>query len=114
MLSLTKLTTLLVATSLLSTTVTAAPCVLTNTLGDHAVLQRDRPATIWGFADPGVTVSTTFNDNKYQATTDNNSTWRIVLPATPASMTAYSFSFSCSSGEQLSLSDILFGDVHIW
>lgn len=109
--SLTKLALLL--TSLIVST-NAAPCVLSNTLGDHMVLQRDRPVTVWGFADPGVTVQGTFNNNQYKATTDNNSTWRIVLPATPGGPNSFSLSFACSSGENLSLNDVLFGDVHIW
>ena len=35
---------------------------LSNTLGDGMVLQRTQAATVWGFGDPGVTVTTTFLD----------------------------------------------------
>jgi sialate O-acetylesterase len=95
-------------------TSSASPCRLTNVLGDHAVLQRDRPAMVWGFADPGTSVTTTFQGVKLQSTADGNGTWRQALPAQPATTAPTTISFTCSTGESFALNDVLFGDVHLW
>ena len=39
-------------------------------LGDSMVLQRDQAAVVWGFADAGVVVTTTFDGADYAATAD--------------------------------------------
>ena len=85
---------------------------LSYTLGDHMVLQRaPQQAVVWGVTAAGATVTTTFNGKSLTATADGNGTWRQKLPATAASTTAYSLTFSSSSGDTASLNDVLFGDV---
>lgn len=91
----------------------ATTCHLSNVLGDHMVLQRDGPTPVWGFATAGVSVTTTFNNQKYTTTTNVNGTWVQPLPPTPAGG-PYTISFSCSDGASFALNDVLFGDVHIW
>ncbi len=84
---------------------------LSNTLGDHMVLQRDASspaAVVWGFAASGVIVQTTFNGRKYSARTDPDGTWRQALPPTPAGG-PYTISFSGSDGGSATLNDVLFG-----
>jgi len=77
------------------------------------VLQRDRPVTVWGFAAPGVTVTTQFSGGVYgPAAADGNGTWRQVLPATAAGG-PYVLAFNSSDGGAASLVDVLFGDVHL-
>jgi sialate O-acetylesterase len=86
---------------------------LSATLGNHMVLQRDNAATtVWGFATAGATVKTVFNSNNYLATTGSDGIWRQKLPSTPAGG-PYSLSFSASTGEVASLTDVLFGDVFL-
>jgi len=78
------------------------------------VLQRSpAPAVVWGFAASGVTVTTTFNGNKYTATTDSQGVWRQALPATDAGG-PYNITFVASDGGSGSLSDLLFGDVFLF
>jgi hypothetical protein len=90
-------------------------CHVSNVFGDHMVLQRDRPALVYGFGNPGVLVTVSLNGVSQPAVTvDVNGTWRSFLPAQPATTTPSTLSFSCSDGTiPPSIVDVLFGDVHI-
>lgn len=84
---------------------------LSNTLGDHMVLQRDAvnpPAVVWGFADAGSSVKTTFDGKVYSATTGSDGVWRQALPQTPAGG-PYQITFEGSDGSTAELNDVLFG-----
>jgi sialate O-acetylesterase len=87
---------------------------ISATLGDHMVLQRaPASAVVWGFAAPGTEVVATFNGKKFTATTDaGTGVWRVRLEPTAAGG-PYAITFSASTGETASLSDVLFGDVYI-
>ena len=93
----------------------AAPAVfaLSATLGDHMTLQRDVPATVWGFAASGTSVKTTFAGNSYTASAGSDGIWRQALPATPANKVGQTISFAASTGETAALDDVVFGDVYI-
>jgi sialate O-acetylesterase len=54
---------------------------LSNLFSDHMVLQRDLPAPIWGWAEPGETVSVSFQGKTATATTDAKGAWKATLPA---------------------------------
>ena len=132
----------------LAATAGATPCHLTNTYGDHMVLQRAPAAAImFGFADAGTTVKvrraapplrrraappapasvrdaaapfppcarvqTVFAGTTYQTSADATGVWRQALPPTPASAAGVTISFSCSTGENFAVSDVLFGEVVI-
>jgi len=87
---------------------------LSATLGDHMVLQRaPHQAIVWGSTQSGVKVTTTFNGQTFTTIADKDGIWRQKLPATSASLKAYTIDFSASSGETASLKDVLFGDVYI-
>ena len=86
---------------------------LSNTLGDHMVLQRDArspPAIVWGFASAGLVVKTIFNGQQLTTYADSQGVWRQALPPTPAGG-PYNITFSGSDGSSASLSDVLFGGV---
>jgi len=86
---------------------------LSNTLGDHMVLQRaPQQAVVWGFAASGVNVTTTFNNQNYNSVADTTGVWRQSLPATAAGG-PYNLAFKATDGGTGSLSDVLFGDVYI-
>lgn len=92
----------------------AAACTLSNVLGDHLVLQRaPASAMVWGFASPGTSVKTSFAGDTLTSTADATGTWRQQLPPTAATSAGQSISFSCSSGENFALADVLFGEVAI-
>jgi sialate O-acetylesterase len=90
-------------------------CHVSNVFGNHMVLQRDRPALIYGFADPGVLVTVSLNGVSQPASAaDSTGVWRTSLPAQPATTSPSTFTFSCSDGTTPpNLVDVLFGDVHI-
>ena len=82
-----------------------------NTLGSHMVLQRDRPAPIWGFDTPGNVVDIIFDGETMKATAEGaDGLWRVVLPAQPASLTGRTIVAKSSSG-QIELKDVVFGEV---
>ena len=102
---------------------------LSSTLGSHMVLQAatrgpnlsgasPKQAVVWGFVAAG-TVVTTIMDGAHKMTTVANAsgTWKQTLPATTASLTPHSFSFSATTigGGVLTarMDDVLFGDVYL-
>ena len=69
----------------------AAEFKFASVISDHAVLQRDVEASVWGFAETGTVVRVTLfkeGDDKpvaeRTATTDDNGRWTVKLPAMPA------------------------------
>lgn len=68
----------------------AAEFKFASVISDHAVLQRDVEAPVWGFAETGTVVRVTLfkeGDDKpvaeRTATTDDNGRWTVKLPAMP-------------------------------
>jgi len=53
--------------------------------GDGMVLQRDRPVPVWGWDEPGASVTVSFAGASRTATADTNGYWRIDLSPMPAS-----------------------------
>jgi len=96
--------------------VTAAPPFLSNVFGDHMVLQRDRPARLFGFAASGTSVSTLMVSASFSKTLSTTAgadgIWRQELPAQPGSSAAFTFTIT-ATGSSAVLKDVLFGDVHI-
>ena len=72
---------------------------------DGMVLQRERPAIIWGVADPGEKVEIVFLKKNYQTIADEKGDWKIALPAQKAGG-PYSIQVN-----DIALNDVLFGDV---
>jgi sialate O-acetylesterase len=77
---------------------------------DSMVLQRDTPLKIWGWADKKKKVQVTFNGKSFKTTSDTAGKWTVVLPATKA---GGPFTMDISSGNRITLKDILVGDVWI-
>ena len=100
---------------LLASSSSSTPFHFSNTLGSHMVLQRDRPAPIWGWATPGANVTVTLDGKPASpptsATATENGLWRVVLPAQPATLTGRTITAVVSSGETIALTDVLFGEV---
>ena len=46
---------------------------------DHAVLQRDMPVPVWGWADPGEEVTVAIAGQTHKATADDKGKWRVTL-----------------------------------
>ena len=77
---------------------------------DHAVLQRDRPVPIWGWASPAAEVTVSFAGQQQAAIADASGRWQVQLAPLAASAEPRTLSVS-RSGETVALEDILVGDV---
>ncbi len=78
---------------------------------DHAVLQRDQPIKVWGWADKGTSILFSFNGKKRTVRSDNQGKWMVTLPAMKAGG-PYEMTIT-NLAETITLQDILIGDVWI-
>lgn len=76
---------------------------------DHAVLQRQKPIPVWGWANPGEEVSVALAGQTRQAKTDKNGKWQVKFSAMDAGG-PHTLTVSTPSG-RLEFTDILIGDV---
>jgi sialate O-acetylesterase len=89
-----------------------SPTLLHELFQDHAVLQRDRPITVWGQAAAGEVVSISLATSTARAQADASGRWSAVLPAMGAGG-PFVLTAQASSGAQQSARDILLGDVFL-
>jgi sialate O-acetylesterase len=82
---------------------------LPNGISDHAVLQRDRPIHIWGWATPGVRLQAHFHGQTVAAEADSLGEWSLWL-APEAAGGPYVLSIT-GDGEAKQVNDLLVGDV---
>jgi sialate O-acetylesterase len=90
-------------------TLARAEVRLPHVLSDHAVLQRDRPIHIWGWATPGAHVQVHFHAQSVPAIADRLGEWSLWL-APESAGGPYTLTVS-GDGSPLTLSDLLVGDV---
>jgi sialate O-acetylesterase len=88
------------------------------------VLQRaPYPASVWGYAEPGATVTVTIAKQgpeqqraaflgRASAVTSAAGTWRTSLPAQPASTEPVNI-IAHDGSRSITLTDVLFGDVYV-
>ena len=95
-----------------ATAAAAAPePLLARIFGDHAVLQRDRPITLWGRVVPGSVVTVALGTSHVEGKADAAGRWQAVLPAMPAGG-PYTLSVTAGAASQ-QVTDILIGDVYL-
>jgi sialate O-acetylesterase len=79
-------------------------------VGDRMVLQRDLALPIWGWADPGQTVSVEIAGQKVEGKADEEGRWEVKLA--PLATSSKPLEMTVSAGtEKRTLSDILVGEV---
>ena len=83
-----------------------------DALGDHMVLQRNKPVPIWGTATPGETITVAFAGRTKTATADEKGRWTVRLDPLEASTTPRELAIEARSG-RVTLGDVLVGDVWI-
>ncbi len=81
---------------------------LPKILSSHAVLQRDQPIHVWGWADPGEQVSVTLQTARATTNGDRIGAWSVYLLAQPA---GGPFQLVVTGTNKIVLDDILIGDV---
>lgn len=79
--------------------------------GDQAILQREMPVPVWGWAAPGTKIAVQFAGQTKMTTTGKDGKWMLKLDplktnAEPATMT-----ISAQGGAAVSLKDLLVGEV---
>lgn len=84
---------------------------LPHVLSDHAVLQRDRPIHIWGWASPNAHLTVKFHAQSAAAVADATGSWSLWL-APEAAGGPYMLTVS-GDGADVTLSDLLVGDVWV-
>jgi sialate O-acetylesterase len=94
-----------------STIAHARPLKMHAIFADHMVLQRDKPITVWGWADAGDKVSVTFGDEQADTTAaGEDGRWEVRFAARGANATPATL-VATTGDEKVELKDILIGDV---
>ncbi len=77
---------------------------------DGAVVQRDGPLPVWGWATPGAKIEVAFDGRSAQATASGDGAWRLELPAHAAGG-PYLLEIRENGGDATVVRDVLVGDV---
>lgn len=77
---------------------------------DHAVLQRDTPVPVWGWAAPDEAVTITCAGQIHRTTANARGEWSVTLAAIPA---GGPFDLMVEGHERTVVKDLLFGDVWV-
>jgi len=83
-----------------------------DVFSDHLVLQRNKPAPVWGTATPGERITVSFGGQTKTAPADKTGRWIVRLDPRQASTTPRTLTIKGSSGT-VTLQDVLVGDVWI-
>ncbi len=78
---------------------------------ENAVLQRDRPLSIWGWAQPGTSVAVKLDGRTQTTTAGGDGRWALPVPAHPAGGPHALTVTSQKTGESLQRTNLMFGDV---
>lgn len=97
----------------LSASLARAELRVAKIFSDHMVLQRDRPAPIWGSSAPGEAVTVTFAGQTRRATADAQGRWRVTLDPLPANATGRDLAATAEVArpQQVIIRDVLVGEV---
>ena len=77
---------------------------------DHMVLQRERPAAIWGKATAGAEIKISFKGKSATTQTGADGKWRTQIQTGPADATGATLTITTGS-EKIQIADVLVGEV---
>jgi len=84
-----------------------------NIFGSNMVIQRDRPITIWGWAETGRKVSVRLGEAQAEATAGGEAgRWEVTFPARQANATGRKLTVT-SGDETIEMDNIVIGDVWV-
>lgn len=83
---------------------------LHSVFADHAILQREQPVPVYGWAQAGSAVQVLFAGQEKTATADASGKWRVVLDPMPAIATPQTLIVKADTKE-IEVADVLVGDV---
>lgn len=103
---------ILVALALIACTTLQAQIKLPPQVGDYMVLQQKTRANLWGWADAGktVTVTTSWNQEKYTAKAGADGAWKVAVATPEGSFQEHTVSIACGK-ETVTLQHVLIGEV---
>lgn len=81
---------------------------LPRVFGSHMVLQRDKPIIIWGWANPGETVTVQLGAESKSAQADARGEWKVALPAMAA---GGPYTLAVSGSSTVKYDDVMVGEV---
>ena len=99
-------------TVILLATQAFAELKLPHIFGSQMVLQRDKPARIWGWADVEKEIVITFAGQRKSIVSGKDGKWEISLDPMPANATGQALEI-VSEDHSIILDDVLLGDVWI-
>jgi sialate O-acetylesterase len=106
-----KLSLALLSAWLVAALPASAVITLPSVISDHAVLQQDLPATIWGWADPNETITVSLGTQRKSAKADAAGAWQVKLKPLRASATPVEMAIAGSSSAAIKVTDLLVGEV---
>ncbi len=83
---------------------------LPHFFSDHMVLQREKPAAIWGEASPNAEVTLSFKSKSASAKADDKGHWRAAIETGAADAKGSALTVT-SGGKTLTITDVLVGEV---
>ena len=86
-------------------------CV-SNVFQANMVLQRNKPVTVWGWADSGEKVTVSFAGQTAKTTAKSDRSWKVTLKAMPANSTPQVMTVK-GKAKTLKMDNILVGDVWV-
>jgi sialate O-acetylesterase len=110
-----------ITVALASSLISAATCLaekpspdfqVHNLFQSNMVLQRDRPVAVWGWGAPGERVRVSFAGNSSSTEVAENRSWKVTLPAMPASAEPRTMTVTCDSRIDR-FDNVLIGDVWV-
>jgi sialate O-acetylesterase len=82
---------------------------LSALFSDRAILQRDRPLPIWGWATPGEKVTVALGTESGSSTAGGDGRWQVTLKPQPVSKTP--LTLTVTGKNTITVKDVLLGDV---
>jgi len=90
------------------------PFKVSGLFGSHMILQQGRPITVHGWsAHLGQTVTGSWDGAETQAKVDETGRFALTFPAHPIDFTPTTMTITAESGESVTFTDILVGDVWV-
>ncbi|OGD19084.1 MAG: hypothetical protein A2W03_11680 [Candidatus Aminicenantes bacterium RBG_16_63_16] len=80
-------------------------------IGDHMVVQQDKPVAVWGWANKAEPVTVRFNGQEKKAVADAAGKWRVVFDPVKAGGAPLEMTVRGASGPDIVVRDILVGEV---
>jgi sialate O-acetylesterase len=105
-----RLDRLLCAAAILTALPATAEVRLPKIFTDNMMLQRDLPVRVWGWADPGETVSVTLVGTTAATQADSKGQWSLEVPAIKA---GENLDLTVKGNNSLTLKNVIVGDIWV-